>query len=263
MPTEPTGDMSFDQAAEMSVAELSQTPDKGSAATAPETAPAPEKETAPDLGDPTKLPPELLPHYKNMQGAFTKKMQAISETLESLAPHRERLALLDRAINGDPEALKNLQRIAGVQAPQAPAKEAVEEIPEQFESTKQLMEFIDKRAQSIAKKMLDDVMPQVQQPLQQMQEQAMKQKAMAEIDSMKVKYPDFEKQVPEILRIREEMGPIPLEAAYKLATWSAKVPASQLTPQPGASPKAIAPKGGNAKSFEEAWEMAKEQLGGN
>ena len=263
------GEMSFEQAAEMSVAELQQTPDKGSADTPTTETAAPVKETAPEskpdaLGiDPTKLPAEVLPFYKEMQSAFTKKMQALSETMEGFTPHRERLAMLDKAIAGDPQALENLRRIAGT--PAAPAQDAAKDpygdIPETFETTKDLMQFVDKRAQSIAQSIIDRVMPSVTAPIQDMQQKAMEQRAIAEIEGLKSKYPDFEKHIPDILRFRQDNGPVPLEACYKAVTWSPKVPASQLTPQPGASPKAISPKS-NAKSIDEAFEMAMATLGG-
>ena len=78
---------------------------------------------------------------------------------------------------------------------------------------------------------------------------------------MKTKYPDFEQKIPEIFRFRQEHGNVPLEVCYKAITWSPRVPASQLTPQPGASPKAITPKQ-NAGSIDEAFEMAMKTLSG-
>jgi hypothetical protein len=43
-----------------------------------QAAPAPATPDEPTFFDPTSLPPELMPGYKQMQSAFTKKMQAIS-----------------------------------------------------------------------------------------------------------------------------------------------------------------------------------------
>lgn len=265
MPTEGTGDMSFEQAAEMSVTELNSAPEAGSQAPA-ETTLEPAKETAPkaDLGDPNNLPPEVLPYYKEMQAAFTKKMQTVSDTLAAFAPHKDRLDLIDRAIAGDPAALKNLQRIAGVPEPApAPAKDPYGDIPETFETTKDLMQFVDKRAQAIAQTIVEQVLPQVTQPLHDLQTKALEERARAEINAVQAKYPDFDQNIPAIVSIREKYGPIPLEEAYKLATWSPKVPASKLTPQPGASSKAMAPKNASAKTIEEAFAMAQETLSGS
>lgn len=224
---------------------------------APETAegePESEAET-----DPTKLPPELQKHYKGMQASYTKKMQALTEAVESLSPHRERLALFDKAIAGDPQARQRLAEIAAVNQMQPQQQSVDNEIPEAFETTKDLMQYLDKRFGETLKQTLSQIMPQMMGPVQEMQQKSQIAAAQAQIDGMRAKFKDFDSHVPAILKIREENPGITLENAYKLATYNRPPSQQQTVAKPGARPKAVSPKSDKPMSFEEAFELAKRQ----
>jgi hypothetical protein len=95
----------------------------------------PEVPTAEQFIDPRDLPPDVQPHFKRMQAAFTKKMQKLSADLD-------KVGLVDK-FRSDPEFARQLitqesQRLGlsiqaasmGQQQPQAPRGAAV--IPQQF-----------------------------------------------------------------------------------------------------------------------------------
>jgi len=89
-----------------------------------------EKHTAPDdsFTDPSELPPELQTHYKRMQGAFTKKMQKLSQQEQT---QRQKLEAYD-AFATDP--VGSMQRMAaqyGYRMSRADAQQALQDAQQQ------------------------------------------------------------------------------------------------------------------------------------
>jgi len=231
--------------------------------------PEPSEEETPEV-DPNKLPPELQKLYKGFQSSYTKKMQALQEAMDALTPHKDRLALIDKAISGDKEAMATLARIAGAQQPPSEAKEtkeySYEDVPEAFEDTKSLMKFMDSRfnaaLNNFAQYFQSQVLPQHLQPVQQLREESEAKAVQAQIAEMRSKYPDFDSKVKQIIEIRKENPGIGLEAAYKLSTWAPKVSAQKIVAKPGARPGAMTakePKG--PVSWETAFKLATERSG--
>lgn len=221
--------------------------------------------------DPNKLPPELQKLYKGFQGSYTKKMQALQEAMEALTPHKERLAIMDRAINGDKEAMAHLARLAGKpegepqQKTDAPAYD-YEDVPESFEDTRSLTKFMDNRFNAAMNNFMQylntQVLPQHLKPVSELQEKAQAESVQAQISEMRSKYPDFDGKIKDIIEVRKQNPGIGLEAAYKLTTWTQKVSPQKLVSKPGARPAAMsakAPKEGI--SWEDAYQMAKERAG--
>lgn len=88
----------------------------GSTGTSTATAPsAPEEET---FFDPKTVPPELLPAYKQMQKAFSKKTQTIAQ-------QRQKLEAYDAFMTDPTTNLKNLAAQYGLQITPAQAQAAV------------------------------------------------------------------------------------------------------------------------------------------
>lgn len=227
------------------VAEEKQTPE-----------PEPEQESDFESVDPTKLPPELQKIYKGFQSSYTKKMQSLTEAVNGLSPHRERLALLDRAINGDMEARSHLARIAG-QTAQPQQQQQQEQFPEQFEDTKSLVSYMDQRVNAMLQNTLRQMLPQVLQPVQQMQQQAALAEVNAEIDRMKTTYPDFERHTDKMIQLKQEMPGLTLEAAYKLASYRAAVAPNKLISKPGVKHSAVTSKEPDGPvSWDQAYKLA-------
>lgn len=223
----------------------------------PETAPG-AKET-PTLGDPNKLPPEVLPYYKEMQASFTKKMQSLQAAVDAVLPHKDTVELFNKAMRGDPDARATIARIAG--SPEQKPVQAEDELPEQFESTKQLMDYIGKSVQKMIEKSLQGQIAPLQQQSQEIQMERMKAQADMEIESCRKQYPDFDDKIDSILAVRKKYPGLDLEASYKLATFQQKVPVQNTTMKPGTSPSKVAPKRKSAMTWEEAYEISKQELG--
>lgn len=215
-----------------------------------------ESETDFESVDPTKLPPELQKIYKGFQSSYTKKMQSLTEAVQGLTPHRERLALLDRAIQGDPEARSHLARIAGQNATKQ-AEQQQEQYPEQFEDTKSLVNYMDQRVNAMLQNTLRQMLPQVLQPVQQMQQQAALAEVNAEIERLKTSYPDFERHTDKMIQLKQEMPGLTLEAAYKLASFRAPVAPNKLVSKPGVKHNAVVSKEPQGPvSWDQAYKMA-------
>lgn len=97
---------------------LTSPPDTGQ--TSPEpvtTAPATTPEPASDESfyDPTQIPPDLMPAYKQMQGAFTRRMQGISQDKQSMA---EKVTAYDQFMANPQETIRQLAAQYGLNLPQ-------------------------------------------------------------------------------------------------------------------------------------------------
>ena len=241
--------------------EISETPDTEQET--PEAESEVEEESEPievDFDNPQNLPPELQRHYKGMQSSYTKKMQALQNAMNGLQSHSTRLELLDKAISGDPEAVARVSQMLGRQ--QASEPKPTEDIPEVFESTKDLMSYIDNRFGSLVQQAVQNMIGQQVAPIQQhLQHQA----KLGEYQAVKSKYPDFDMHVKEMLELKQTYGELPLEALYKLATYQKPVKANKLTTPPsGPRPSAVKTKTNSDKplSFKEAARLAIKELQG-
>jgi len=213
-----------------------------------------------DFDNPQNLPPELQKHYKGMQASYTKKMQSLQTAMNGLQSHLTRLELLDKAMAGDPEAVARVSQMLG--KPQASEPKPTDDIPEVFESTKDLMSYIDNRFGSLVQQAVQNVLGTQVAPIQQhLQHQA----KLGEYQAVKSKYPDFDMHVKEMLEIKQTYGELPLEALYKLATYQKPVKANKLTTPPsGPRPSAVKTKTNPDKplSFREAAQLAIKELQG-
>lgn len=221
-----------------------------------------------DNVDPNKLPPELQKLYKGMQGSYTKKMQALEEALNGFTPHKERLALLDRAIQGDPEARSALARIAGVQQQtekMPDTEDLYKDVPEDFEDTKSLTKFFDNRVQSMFQEFMQSVLPEILQqhlaPVNQISHEARVNKVNAEIERLRGQYKDFDQHIAAMIDLRKKNPTIELEDAYKLVSWRRSTSPEKIVSKPGASPRAVTtPPMKAGTSWEEAAHAARSQI---
>ena len=204
-----------------------------------------------DSIDPNKLPAEIQKFYKGMQGSFTKKMQALQQAMDSLNPHKERLALVDRALQGDKEAQAVLGRIAGNGAP-APAPLPDQEpfyrdVPKAFDNTRGLVEYLDKRFGGFLQTYVNQMIPQIVQqqvapamaPLQQMQEQTARNGVLAEVNRLKTAYPDFETKAAQMIELKKANPGLNMEQAYKLAAFRNPTAPSKIVSRPGVRPASV------------------------
>jgi hypothetical protein len=229
-----------------------------------ETLPTPESAPEQDFEniDPTKLSPELQKIYKGFQGSYTKKMQGMQKTLEGLQAHAERLQLMDRAMAGDPAARQTLAKALQLEAQKADHPQ--DDIPAQFTDSKHLVSTIEGRImKQVAQAIQQNMQSMAGNYLQPIQAQMQYQQQMAEYESVKKVYPDFDAHIPAMIEVRQQYPGIPLEAAYKLVTYKSPAPRTQVTAKPGVRPSATKPKpSGQNMTFDEAAAAAVEELKG-
>ena len=197
-----------------------------------------------DSIDPTKLPEEVQKFYKGMQASFTKKMQTLQQSIDSLSPHKDRLSLIDKAIQGDKEAQASLARIAGKQEAEVDPKVADEEfykdLPQSFENTKQLAQFFDKRFGSFLKTYIHEALPQMitkhiapaMEPLNEMRQNSLNKALEADIARLKTTYPDFDNHLEKMIELKKTSSGLTLEQAYKLASYRSPVSPKKIVSKP-------------------------------
>lgn len=233
-----------------------------------ETPDTPSDETN-ELGkiDPNKLPPELQKLYKGMQADYTRKQQQLAKAIEGLEPHKEKLALIDKALTGDPEAMQKLSRITQSLPNQQQQQQTYDfnKIPETFESPKHLTDFFDQRMTAAFNNFLgylnQNVIGKMQQPIAEMQNQVLQEKVAAEIQSARAKYSDFQNKEKEIAKVVQKYPGISLDDAYKLVSFSPKVPAQKIVSKPGVNSRAVTHKpSSESMTWEDAFKLAKEQI---
>src|SRR3990172_4896285 len=89
-------------------------------------------------GDITKLPPSLQIVAKQFQADYTRKMQTLKEAIQGISSHRDRLALLDNAVAGDPKARKALGDLFGSRTTETPKPEM---LPENFKDMGEMVNY--------------------------------------------------------------------------------------------------------------------------
>lgn len=215
-------------------------------------------------GDITKLPPEVQTVAKRFQADYTRKMQTLKEATQSINAHRDRLALLDNAIAGDPNARKALgDMFAPRQTEKQP--EAEEDLSEGFKDVKHMFKVLDQRYQAGTKKMLEEFMQSlVDTHIAPMRQQTQQQAAKSAYDTAKTKYPDFDKYVPAMTKLFEENPYMNYEQLYKLATWEEKQKQpARPTMKPGIRASSVKPGTGSKKldPWSETKRKTEEELG--
>jgi len=190
-------------------------------------------------GDINKLPAELQTVAKGFQADYTRKVQALQKAVESFEPHKERLALLDRAISGDPNARKVLGDMFGEKvAPQAPEPE---EIPESFKTVNDMLGFLEKRLDRRYKdgfeKKLEEFQRSMVDTLSPIMQQTQHQTAQAAMNQAKAKYKDFDEHIPTMVELSKSNPYLNYDQLYKLATYDKRpIPSSKQTLKPGVRP---------------------------
>ena len=214
--------------------------------------------------DPNEVSPELMPAYKQMQGAFTKKMQGLST-------HRQKVEAYD-AFMADP--VSNLQRMAtqyGLNLSRAEVNQAMGNTqPQPAEPWQpQTYEEIVERAVEVAERRVMQGLAPLLSTVQQVQATNI-EKQLQDIDptwrtyedTMREKlkkHPTLVNDVSELYRLS-----VPEEVYQAKATQTAlkklqgKTQAAQVADKGTTSRSAPAPR--KASSFAEAIEIAKETL---
>lgn len=214
-------------------------------------------------GDPTKLPPQLQKIYKGMQADYTRKSQELKGIVDSVNSHKERLALLDRAEAGDPEAMAALARFAKQDQKSAEQQKGFdfEQIPETFKTSKDMISYLDQRFGAALQNYMNQVLQQHIAPLYKTSEVVQTNEVKAQIDQMRSKYTDFDKHIDAIIEVKKQNPGISLEAAYKVASYQKPVDPRKTTAKPGVRPTAVKPATNKKMTWEEAVNLAKQSLG--
>ena len=189
-------------------------------------------------------------------------MQTLKEAIQGISSHRDRLALLDNAVAGDPKARKALGDLFGSRTTETPKPEM---LPENFKDMGEMVNYLDKRYQSTMEKTLEKFAQSlVDTHITPIRQQTQQQVANAAYDAAKAKYPDFDKHVPAMAKLSEENQYLNYEQLYKLATWKEKQkPETRPTMKPGVRPSSVKPGIGSKKldSWSESLRKTEEELG--
>lgn len=236
---------------------------EGSTATGQATAP----EADHSFFDPKAVPPELLPAYKQMQGSYTKKMQAVAERAKLEA---QKIAAYD-AFSKDPvTALQNMAKQYGFSMTRAEAQAQVakQEAAEQ-DWTPQTWDEVLERAEQRAEQRLMQKLAPVLQTVQQQQAQGIEKQLddadptwRDHEDEMRAnleRYPHLATKLDKLLELsmpREVLEGRAMQAALKkleAKTRSASVGGKSTT-------RSAAPATNKIMSFDESVQAAREAL---
>lgn len=220
-----------------------------------------------DFNNPQNLPPELSKYYKGMQAAFTRKQQAVSEALSKLQPHAERLTLLDRAAQGDPQARAYIASTLGLQMQQPSPEEPVD--VDSFETPQDLVKYMqgqqEKAIQQALSQFQQQLVPQLQNLQMQQQQQmllAEEKRQQTEYEAAKSKFPDFDNYLQPMIELRRQYPGMSMEEAYKLATYKKPIDANKATSTPKRAGTSTRQPIKKIESFEDAVAAAERELAG-
>jgi len=228
--------------------------------------PVADNSSDPTFFDPTAVPEELLPAYKNMQSAFTKKTQNISELT--------RKAQMVDAFEANPEAtirqLANQYGITFNQAQQAVEQAAPEADPNWQPATwQEVMSRAEERAEQ---RIMEKLAPTINSTMNELKT-LKKSETEKMLNDTIPDWRSYETEMVEILKKHPTLHDDPIKLAelampaevkegraYKKALdkLQKKVDSSKVTASNGVNVEASQPR---ANSFNEAHLQARRQLG--
>ncbi len=164
------------------------------------------------------VPPELQERHKQMQAAFTQRMQGLAEKSKGMETMQERANLLDALLaRPDIQALvagRNAA-VAAAPEPEQPTMTA-DDMAEMLTHPEKLIQLIDQRAEERAKRLIG--------PVAQKAEQVMTDRS---IETFKASHPDMEPYRTKMADLLEAGEAGNLESAYRLAKYDSIVRETQ------------------------------------
>ena len=216
--------------------------------------------------DPTAVPDELQPAYKNMQGQFTKKMQGLSDS-------RQKVDAYDQFMANPEQSLRQLANQYGVQFGNQQAAPTAPESQENWEpkSWNELLDRADERAES---RIMGRLAP-VLNPMMEELKTVKKSETQRTLDAAWPEWRQYETEMVEVLKKHPTLHDDPLtlaqlatptdvkeSRAYKKAldTLQKKVSSSKVATSSGVKSDNNS-SSSKATSFHEAYLQAKRTMG--
>lgn len=198
----------------------------------------------------SEVPPELQPHWKRMQAAFTQKTQSVAEVRKAAESVQEKAVLFDRVFS-DPRVTNFVASLAGV-------------------STEEASE--DSMGDSEADESTGNAeLSQLKQKMSYLENAMIQQRVAAEKAQFIKDHPNWEQEVGgkaalgNVWRARPELS---MEEAYKLAAYdrlnqlrSERIAQKKANVETPGVPRRSVKSGVEVKDLNDALQIAREELG--
>ena len=215
--------------------------------------------------DPSAVPEELMPAYKNMQGQFTKKMQGLSDS-------RQKGEAYDQLFANPEQSLRQLAQQYNVNLGNQQPAPVVPEAQENWEP-KSWNELLD-RADARAEERIMQKLAPVINPMMEELKTVKKSETERKLDAAWPEWRQYETEMVDVLKKHPTLADDPVtlaelatpndikeSKAYKKAlnTLNKKVDSSKVVTSPGV--KADTNTAKRPMSFHESYIQAKRQIG--
>ena len=144
-----------------------------------------------DNFDPKSLPDELVPAYKQMQGAFTKKTQAIAEERRSYEGLK-RSADAYNVLMGNQDVKEHILDLLKGKQPERPPQEDLSKVDINAMTDQQLLEHQQKMMDQNTDRKLDERMAAIEPVQRQLLNNGISSMLGTIVHAMKEKYSDFD-----------------------------------------------------------------------
>ena len=240
-----------------------ETPVETSTATEVTTAPATNGDNT--FFDPSAVPEELMPAYKNMQGQFTKKMQGLSDS-------RQKVEAYDQFFANPEQSLRQLAQQYNVDLGNNQSAPVVPEAQENWEP-KSWNELLD-RADARAEERIMQKLAPVINPMMEELKTVKKSETQRKLDDAWPEWRQYESEMVDVLKKHPTLADDPVtlaelatpndikeSKAYKKAlnTLNKKATSSKVSTSSGV--KSDTNTSAKATSFHEAYLKAKRTVG--
>lgn len=143
-----------------------------------------------DNFDPKSLPDELVPAYKQMQGAFTKKTQAIAEERRSFEAIK-RNADAYNVLMGNENVRNHVLDLLKGKQPEAPAQEDLSTVDIAQLTDQQLLEHQQKMNDQNTDRKIEEKMSAIEPIQRQLLNNGVRSTMISIRNALQEKYPDF------------------------------------------------------------------------
>ena len=143
-----------------------------------------------DNFDPKSLPDELVPAYKQMQGAFTKKTQAIAEERRSFEAIK-RNADAYNVLMGNPDVRNHVLDLLKGKTTEAPPQEDLAKVDISQLTDRQLMDHQQNMMDQHTEKKIEEKMAAIEPIQRQLLNNGVRSTMISIRNALQEKYPDF------------------------------------------------------------------------
>ena len=181
--------------------------------------------------DPSKLSPELRTVYKQLQADYTKKRQTearlVRELQGKMSGYEKELGSAKAAvqwvqfIRSNPELVKMIE---GYYKKQQQPQEETTDVD--WSDEKSIKAYFGKLAETKAASQVAAIRNELTPLLSPLVNDMAQRRVNAEVSEMDKKYPGWDKHIDKILELRQTAPNLPLEQAFKLASFDSYIQAN-------------------------------------